>query len=418
MHVPRYNPPQRMNLHSRLLIAAAAVAMLLPSARAATWEQPAAALAGQIAPLTGPGPIQLTVDNRSSLSASEVVLIRRLLEHDLRGQGVFPRGSYSATVVRVTLSQNLRGGLWVAQVEEGTETRVTMLPVQLDTAAAQSTGGPSVTLQRTILMTEPDPVLDAQIFSAGSEQQLVVLEPSQILIYTRNASSLAPGAAQGGWAATQALAIPYDRAAPRDLRGRVLAGQDDVFNAYLPGMLCRGTNDGPKIALSCADSDDPWPVTPSQAAFYNSARDYFTGLLAPGFGVQLPAFYEAAEIPRASGPAMLLDDVDGNAELIENQRIEAIDGTGDWGSDLASVRSACGPGAAVVVSGSGDAAAGDTLRAYQIAGREALPVSESLPVPGTVTAIWPTASGDRAIAIVRLQGSGGYEVWSVAANCD
>jgi hypothetical protein len=159
-------------------------------------------------------------------------------------------------------------------------------------------------------------------------------------------------------------------------------------------------------------------VTTSQAAFYDSARDYFTGVLAPGFGMELAPFYEAAEIPRPGGPAVLLDDVDGKAVLIENQRVEPIDGTDDWGSDLAAVKSACGPDAAVIVSGSSAAAAGDSLRAWQIAGREALPVSEPLPVPGTVMAIWPTAGGDRAMAIVRHQDSSAYEVWSVETSCD
>lgn len=418
MHTPRYNPPQLMNFISRLLVAAAAVAIVLPAARAATWEQPAAALAGQIASLAGPGTVQLIVDNRSSLSGNEVVQIRRLLERDLRGLGVLPGGSNSATLVRVTLSQNLHGGLWVAQVEEGTEIRVTMLPVQLDSAAPPSRGGPGVTLQRTVLITEQDPVLDAQIFAAGGEQRLVVLEPSRVLVYARSTSSLAAGAADSGWVETHSLAIAYDRPAPRDLRGRVAAGQDDLFDAWLPGMLCRGTNDGPAIALSCANSDDPWPVTTSQGAFYDSARNYFTGVLAPGFGMELPPFYEAAEIPRPGGPAVLLENVDGNAIQVENQQIESVDGTGDWGSDLAAVRSACGPGDVVVVSGSGAAAAADSLRAYSISGREALPVSEPLPVPGTVMAIWPTASGDRAMAMVRRQNSGEYEVWSVAASCD
>jgi len=418
MHSARYNPPQPMNFFSRLLVAAAAVALVLPSARAATWEQPAAAFAGQIASLTGPGTVQLVFDNRSSLSGSEVAQIRRLLERDLRGLGVLAAGSNSATLVRVTFSQNLRGGLWVAQVEEGTETRVTMLPVQLESTAPPSPGGPTVTLRRTVLVAESDPVLDAQVFAAGSMQRLIVLEPSQILVYAQGTPSLAGSAAPAGWTETQSLPIPHDRPEPRDLRGRVAAGQNDLFDAYLPGLLCRGTNDGPAIALSCADSDDPWPVSASQAAFYDSARDYFTGVLAPGFGMELPPFYEAAEIPRPGGPALLLDNLDGAAALVENQRIESIDGTGDWGSDLATVRSACGPGDVVVVSGAGPAAAGDSLRAWQISGREAIPAGEPLPVPGTVMAVWPTAGGDRVMAMVRRQSSSGYEVWSVAASCD
>lgn len=414
----RYNRRDPMKLRARLLVAAAALAFLVPGALAASWEQPSASLARQIAALTGPGPVLLTVRNRSSLSASQVPTIRRLLERDLRAYGVIPGGSGSATTVQVTLSQNAQGGLWVAEVQEGTEMRVAMLPVKLD-AAADSSSGPNLTLQRDVLITESDPVLDAQILSAPGQQWLIVLEPTQFLIYTR-AMPATPGvaiAAPSAWTQAQTLPIPYDRAVPRDMRGRIVAAQDHLFDAYLPGMECRGTANGPQVTVSCSDSDDPWPVTAAQTAFYNSARDYFTGVLAPGFGMNLAPFYEAAEIPRAGGTATLLNDVNGTAMLIANNQMETVNGAGDWGSDLAVIHSACGTGSQVVVSGAGDASGGDSLRAYEIPGREAIPVSAPLQVPGTVMALWPGSDADHAMAIVRRQDSTGYEVWSVAASC-
>ena len=102
-----------------------------------------------------------------SLASGGGSQIRRLLERDLRGFGVVTGGSDSATLIRVTLSENLQGGLWVAEVVEGTETRVAMLPVKLG-ATVTTAGGPSLTLRRTLAITEPDPVLDAQIFSVGN----------------------------------------------------------------------------------------------------------------------------------------------------------------------------------------------------------------------------------------------------------
>jgi len=410
-----------MIYRGRLLVAAAALAFLLPGAVAANWEQPSADLARQIAALAGPGPVLLIVRNRSNLSVNEILPIRRLLERDLRGFGVIPADSGSATVIRVTLSQNSQGGLWVAEVQEGTETRVTMLPVKVDTAD-DSSGGPNLTLRRTVLVTEPDPVLDAQIFSAPGEQWLVVLEPARILVYTRStnppAIASATPAEAAPWGQAQTFAIPCNRAVPRDMRGRIVAAQDHLFDTYLPGVECRGTNNPPQVAVTCADSDDPWPVTTTQKAFYDSARDYFTGVLAPGFGVNLPAFYEAAQLPRAAGSATLLNDVSGAPMLIENNSLEPVNGADDWGSDLAAIHSACGSGTQIVVSGSGTAAGGDSLRAYEILGREAIPVSAPLQVPGTVMAIWPANDGNDAIAIVRRQDSTGYEVWSVAAICN
>jgi hypothetical protein len=414
----RYNPPQRMIFRTRLLVAAAALALLLPGAHAANWEEPVATLARQIAALAGPGPVQLTVSNRSSLSADEIPQIRQMLVHDLRAYGVVSGGSNSATLIHVTFSENMRGGLWVAEVQEGTETRVTMLPVKLEATSAASSAQ-TLTLQRAILITEPGPVLDAQVFSAGGVQQLVVLEPGQIVTYERSSASLTSAVSTSTlWIKEQTLTIPNKSTISRDMRGRIIAAQDHLFDAYLPGVLCRGTNNGSTAALSCANSDDPWPVTPTQEAFYDSGRNYFMGVLVPGFGMQLPPFYDAAAIPRSSGSATLLNNVNGSAVLIQNNLTVPINGTDDWGSDLTAIHSVCGSGTQVIVSGSGQAATGDSLRAYEIPGREAIPVSAPLLVPGTITAIWPSNSGNSAIVVVHMPTSDGYEVWSVTASCN
>ena len=418
-----YNSPQRMNFKARLFVIAIALTLLLPRALGDSWEQPAATLARQIAALAGPGPAQLILTNRSTLNPNALPQIRQMLEQDLRSLGVLPGGSDSTTVIRVTLSQNLHGGLWIAEVQEGTETRVTMLPVKLDVSPAEP-GGPTLTLERTTIITEPDPVLDAQMFSSAGEQRLVVLEPRNIVVYGRKPAVPAPAypttttVPSSAWIREQALAIPYIANFPRDMRGRIVAAQGYLFQAYLPGVLCRGADNGSEITLICAGSDDPWPVTPTQNAFYDSARNYFMGVLTPGFGMQLPPFYQAAEISHGGSSATLLDNVDGSAVMVQNHVTVPINGTGDWGSDLTTIHSACGAGTQVLVSSSGAAAANDSLRAYQISGREAVPVSAPLQVSGEVTAIWPSNSGDNAVVVIHKPDSGEYEVWSVAASCN
>jgi hypothetical protein len=395
-----------------------ALMLVLPAAHAANWEQPAGDLAKQIAALTGPGSVKLTIRNESSLASGEIPGIRKLLERDLRGFGVVAGGSDSATLIRVTLSENLQGGLWVAEVVEGTETRVTMLPVSLG-ATVTATGGPSLTLRRTLLMTEPDPVLDAQMFSIGGVQRLVVLEPERIVSYVRNAAVLAPaGTASWNWIEDQHFAIAHTRPFPRDLRGELVAAQDHLFDAYLPGALCSGTTTGVQITVACADSDDPWPIGASQRAFYNAMRDSFTGVLAPGFGMELPPFYQASDIPRPTGTGMLMNGVDGRVMLIENNVLKPVNGGNDWGSDFAVIRSECGSGVQVLVSGSGAAAMGDSLSAYEIAGREAIVVSAPLTVEGAVTAIHAANDGASATVIVRRDAPARYEVWNGSAFCN
>jgi hypothetical protein len=394
----------------------------LPPAHAASsdplFAQPAAALAHQIAALTGPGAAKLVLRNNSTLAMSELPVIRRMLESDLRGLGVSTGGNDSATVIRVTLSQNLQGGLWVAEVQEGTEVRVTMLAVSL-AAPLSGSAAPSLTLRRTLLLSVPETVLDAAVFAAPGAERLVILEPERLVIYGRSTTALAgPGAPVAEWSVLQTIAIEHGRSFPRDLRGRIFAAQDHLFDAYLPGVLCTGSDTGGQLAVACAESDDPWPITSSQRAFYSGMRDYFTGILAPGNGMELPPFYTAADYPQPTGSAMLFSEVSGSVVLMENASARPLSGANDWGSDFAVVRSGCGSGAQVLVSGSGAATAGDTLRAFEIVGREAVPVSAPLNVDGEIAGMSTAAAGATATMIVRRDAPLRYEVWNVAALCN
>jgi len=186
----------------------------------------------------------------------------------------------------------------------------------------------------------------------------------------------------------------------------------------LPGAMCSGTNTGAQVAVVCGDSDDPWPVGLTQRAFYNSMRDSFTGVLAPGFGMEIAPFYQASDIPRPTGAGMLLNTVDGRVMLIENSTLKPVSGANDWGSDFAVVRSECGSGVQVLVSGSGAATAADSLRAYEIVGREAIAVSAPLSVDGAVTAVHAASGGTGATVIVRKDAPPRYEVWNVSALCN
>lgn len=422
MPTARYNPPQRMIEKLRLWGWGTALVCLLsgfwiPAAHAATWEQPASDLARQIAALTGPGPARLVLENVSTLPASDVPLIRRLLEQNLRRLGVLPGGSDSATLIRVTLSENLQGGLWVAQVQEGTQTRVTILAVPLAPAVPSGNGG-AITIRRTLLTAEAAPVLDAKIIVTGGVQRLVVLEAEQILTYERNPAALGTSP----WIQDQAFPIPHSRPYPRDLRGELIAATDHAFDAWLPGVHCRSEEAAAGVAtalsVSCADSDDPWPVALNQSAFYNAMRDNFTGVLAPGVGMDLPPFYEVGDLPHETGSSMLLTLVDGRVLLLDSNVLKPITGANDWGSDFAVLRSGCGSGAQVLVSGSGAATAGDSLRAWEVSGREAIPVSAPVSVDGVVTAITPSADGTTATVIVRRDAPLRYEVWNVSALCN
>ena len=421
-----YNPQKQM-IFGRRVLALLLVAMWMgaPLFRAeaqTSLAQPAADLAKQIAAIAGPGPAKLTIQNSSSLNPDELPNIRALLERDLNGYGVIATVADSATTIRVTLSENSAGGLWVAEVREGTEERVAMVPVVLSTPAQTPTNA-GITLRKTLVWQQKEPVLDLLIVQLSSARELVVLEPERIVSYVMTANT---------WAKAQEFPIAHTRPFPRDARGRLVARQDHLFDAYLPGVSCTGAESSGALAVSCADSDDPWPIPEAfgplnfsagnaevqQKAFYNMTRNYFTGVLSPGFGMQLQPFYDAAAIARPNGTAMLLDQIDGRVVVIESNITKPVAGARDWGSDFAAIHSACGAGTQILVSGSG-ATPTDSVRAYEIPGREAEPVSAPLAMDGQITVIWPSKDGTSATVVVRAAaGQNPYEVYVVSALCN
>lgn len=398
------------------------------------WQEPTAALADQVAAILGPGQARLTIRNLSSIPTDEIPRIRLLLEEDLKAHGVLASGAESANSIRVTLSENTRERLWVAEVIEGNQTQVAMVHVEPE-IARQTQGGTGLTLRKQTVLTTRDQVLAA--LEAGAS--LVAVESEEIVIYAHAAE---------GWREQKRVDIGQRKPLPRDPRGVMVPSRDgEGFEAFVAGMVCEGSYaHGPitgEWTIHCRESDDPWQlsVPPSlQAAatkqsesievaplkaFYNSTRDYFTGVLAPSLGVDLPQFYSAAIVPRAAGAgplgALLVNGIDGKVQLTEAGVLKQVSGVRDWGSDFAVLNTGCGSGAQVAASGSGEAAT-DSLRAYELPAQEATPASAPLAMDGTVMALWTAPDGKSLFAVVRKPGSQGaaneYEVDRVTSSCN
>lgn len=402
MRAAGYNSPKRMTSYKRLPVWVLALACLASAQVTSRWDAPCVALATQIAALNGPGTITLSVTNRSSLPDNELPAIRKAIERNLRAAGVTVRQKDADANVRVTFSQNVQGWLWVAEVQEGAETKVAMLPVAGATQTDSAIGQPTFALRSTLLQAQAAPILDVLM----AQQHMIVLEPDHIRLYTQ---------ATGAWQLLQSLDVPHPAAFPRDVRGRLVPGTDHVFDAYLPGVVCNATKppDSWTLSLSCNASDDPWPLG-SQKAFYNANRNFFTGVVVPGFGPKLPPFYAMTDLQRPTGSASVFMDLAGNAHVIESGSHKLLVGARDWGSDIAGVRSQCGSGMQVMASAAGWPVA-DSVRAYEISGREATPVSAAANFDGTITALWPAAEGSSAIAVVHKRDL--YEAYSIAIDC-
>ncbi|MGO8759505.1 MAG: hypothetical protein ACLQG3_15400 [Terracidiphilus sp.] len=398
------------------------------------WEQPAADLAEQIAGILGPGPAHLTIRNLSSIPSDEIPAIRKLLAQDLKAHGVVLAGADSANSIRVTLSQDWLDGLWVAEVVEGNQTQVTMIRVGVPhgTSSVANAMEP-ITLRKQLVwsksaMSPPLPALieDPVLAAVGTNAGLVVLTEDGGAVY---ATSL------GGWAFVRRFQFPERTSLPRDPRGILISSADgNGFTAFTAGLECAGSYATPTDpaakprdgwTFQCHASDDPWPLSggntasgaPKISAFYNAARNYFTGVVTPSMGVDLPPFYELAIVPRAAGSgALLVGGIDGKVQLAENNALHPVAGTRDWGSDFAVLDAACGARPVVVASGSGEAA-NDSLRAYSLPALEAVPASAPLAVDGTVTALWTAPDGKSVLAVVR-NAANQYEVDRVTALCN
>ena len=401
-----------------------------PNVAPSPWEQPAASLADEIAGILGPGQAHLTIRNLSTISVGEIPAIRRLLEQDLRAHGVLASGAESANAIRVTLSENTRERLWVAEVIEGSETRVAMVHVEPSSQRqAEVVGG--LMLRRQTVFTTKEAVLAALETING----LVAVEPEQIVIYNHTSE---------GWREQKRVGIAQTRPLARDPRGVIfLSANGEGFEAYIAGTACSGNYQPVQPAgewtVRCRESDDPWtivqpPVTlmgsGSQTAatrmdvsitpikaFYNAARDYFTGVFSPSLGVDTPPFYSATQIVRAAASApLLIGSIDGKVQIWDGPTLKPVSSTRDWGSDFAALNSGCGAGAQIIASSSGEALT-DSLRAYELPALEAVPASAPLAMDGTVTALWTAPDGKSVFAVVR-GAADQYEVDRVTASCN
>ncbi len=397
-------------------------ALLLPSSLfASNLGDAARQLADRIAAVSGPGTVALDVTNRSSLDDKSVREIRSALQAQLGMQGVRTAATPDQSIgsVNVVLSESLREYVWTAEISIGSDSpRVVLVSLAREHSTALLSSVLPITLKKTFLFAQEQPILDAALVDMPGAARLLVLDATRVAAYRQQS---------GHWELETALPISSTKNFPRDTRGRLLLRRDHLFDAYLPGTFCRSSAAAP-LRLDCSASDDPWPLTPEDSgvsgvnlpvvrAFFAPARNFFTGALSPGIGKisNVPSFYSAAALPRSNYTLWVLAAVDGSVHLIDGFTDQAVRG-GHIGSDLAAVRSNCGLGTQVLVSEAGDPEH-DALRANEIPDREPVAVSSPIEFDGPITALWPDATLTSAVAIVKREDTGWYEANRISISC-
>lgn len=394
---------------------------------ASNFTDSARQFADRISAITGPGSIAMDIVNRSSLDEKSVREVRTALEGQLHDRGVRTASvDQSMGTVSVVLSESIREYVWTAQIAIGTDQPRLVLISLPRPASALSASALPIALKKTLLFSQEQPILDAALVDMWGGSRLLILDPARVTVYIQQSSR---------WQLETSLPIEHARPFPRDPRGRLLLRSDHLFDAYLPGTICRSSAAAP-LSLACRTSDDPWPLTPDDKsssgasvpsihAFYAPARNFFTGALSPGIGriSDAPSFYSAAALPRPNYTLWVFAAVDGSTHLIDGITDQVIRAP-HFGSDLAAIRSNCGLGTQLLVDDAGDPAR-DTVRAFEIPDRDPVAVSPPLDFDGQITALWPDAALSSAVAIVKKEdlsganreGTGSYEAYRITTAC-
>jgi hypothetical protein len=368
-------------------------------------------LAGKIVAAAGAKTMNLEVINRSSLSAAAVDEIRRNLLTRLATLGArFVGAAQASASVRVSLSENLQSYLWVAEIQQGAGPRAVVI-VCLPRTAPLSIESQLTTmvLHKTFLWSQQERILDVAVID-GNPASMLVLDTNGLAMYRSQ---------DGRWQLEQSQLIAHTRPWPRDLRGRLVLGSDKehFFDVYLPGVHCRSSA---STAMTCGDSDEPWPLAADFAilnAPFTASRNYFSGALSPPVGrlTSAPAFYSAAPVVRDQSTWWLLAAVNGKVHLLDGATDQVVDKSG-WRSEIAGVRSGCGSGQQILASGSGDGRS-DTVRAFEVIGREFVTVSAGLELNGSITALWAESGGANAVIVEQNLETGRYEAFRLTLTC-
>lgn len=378
---------------------------------ASDWRQPVSELVTKIAGVTGPGVVALDLNNRSSISPADVEEIRREITSSLSTAGVRVwQPDQAAATIKLTLSEDLQNYVWVAEIHQASnDTHVILVSSAHTNFAVAAQNAPPITIRATLLISQPDPILDVAVLDGA---------PQRILVLGRNAVTLQEFQS-GRWAMLQSLPIITPNPLPRDARGRIFLRKDHLFDAYLPGLICQSTNSSP-LHMNCAASEDPWPLSAASGsllAFFSPARNFFTGALVPGIGKQrsAPPFYSAAPLPRPNYALWVFSGLDGQVRLLDGINQQVLPRV-HWGSDVATVHAGCRSDSQLLVD-SAEMQSADSLQAFEFADREPAAVSQKITLNGAVTALWAATTGDSAIAVYRNSGTGNYEALQINLDC-
>ena len=331
--------------------------------------------------------VSLDFQNLTAMTPADSSSFRGALEEELGKAGLQIMATPPETRVRVSISENTRGLLLVAELLSGENRTVVMLPW---TAPPSAQTKPRLRILRKPVFDQSEPVLDLLLLNSDSD--LLVLSPAAVSSFHMT---------DGKWAFIAAAPLSLARRPARDPRGRI-ENVPGGFRVYVPGTTCTGALQ-PALKIACTPGNERWPVNPrdaSLAARWLTDRNVFESAGFQG------AFYAAA-----SGWFSTVD------HRLVDRAGEPLAAPEPLGSDFASIESSCVPNAILLASDAGDSPDQDHARAYEIASGHATSASEPAAFAGPITALWPAETAGQVTVVVQNSKTGTYEASRLGLAC-
>jgi hypothetical protein len=155
------------------------------AARCDTLEDSARELAGRIVDnLDARGGATLELRNVSSLQPADAARVEQTLRSELQNRGVRPAaGGGAVAAVNVTLSENVKGFVWTAEITQGEISRVVLMALPRPEENGSPSSAMPVALRAERFWDGNQRILDAGVVSApGGGQRLLLLYPDGLVI--------------------------------------------------------------------------------------------------------------------------------------------------------------------------------------------------------------------------------------------
>jgi hypothetical protein len=393
----KLSPP--LSLGSILSCLALGLALLFfaISARADSLEDAARVLARKVAATLHGASVTCEERNLSSLRGNEFSDLSAAFQEELQQRGAKILPADAAGSVVLTVTENVSSYLGIVQIRRKENSDTVMEPLGPIEGAPVTELLYSLALHKEFLFVQDSPIVDVVLDRDGKGAFALGLQG--IASYKRQDEL---------WVPTGTERLPVRRLSVREPRGFLYFGVDTEA-AYLPGELCRISLQDAR-GWTCEKNADPLPVR-SVSPFVVTKK-------------KMGPWFSMAQFGPTEANRIVVTGRDGLARLYE-EGADPVSVFSGWGSEIASVRSGCGHGWQLLVTGKEDWTRADTIQAMEIQERQALPVSSPIELGGSVIALHSSATRTMeeasasaiAVAIIRNLQTGRYEAYRLSITC-